>query len=62
MNLGDVRIARYAYEKTVTVKNVAVNHLLRQLAFGINQPAREAGALLIAFSNGTLYGFGDFEQ
>jgi hypothetical protein len=62
VNLGDVRIARYAYEKTVTVKNVAVNHLLRQLAFGINQPAREAGALLIAFSNGTLYGFGDFEQ
>jgi len=62
VNLGEVRIARCAYEKTSTVKGVNVNHLLRQLAFGINQPAREAGALLIAFSNGTLYGFGDFEQ
>jgi hypothetical protein len=62
VHMGEVAIVKAAHAKTSAVKGIATNHLLRQLALGINQPAREAGALAIAFATGTLQVFGDFQH
>jgi phage terminase large subunit-like protein len=52
---GRVRISPAAYEKIVSFKGVAKNHLLAQVtAFGLSEEKTPTGPLLVAFANGVI--------